>query len=965
MVDPKASRFWQAALQSGLIDEEGLQACLAAIAPEKRQAEQLDRRLARQAVQQDRLSIWQAQQLLAGRSSGFKINRYTLIDMIGQGGMGRVYLARDTRLNRRVAVKILAPDRMNNPRAIARFQREARVGAQLQHENLVRIYDEGEAGGKCYLVMEYIEGKNIGAIIAENGPIPPATAARLAQQVALGLEHAQQKGLIHRDVNPYNILVTREGIAKLTDLGLAIDQTEQAQVTKEGATVGTFDYVSPEQARHSHSVDTRSDIYSLGCTLYHMLSGHVPFPSPSLPEKLFGHQAVEPVALSTLVPGLPAGLVEVVEKMMRKSPDERYPTPLGVAQALEPYTDTPAATLHGGPGSSAVRGGGRPARTETQVVDAPRLVMTGLALPATLESTRPAEEAPTLPIPAGSSSPALAQPSLLPAPAAVSAPAARRPAPSRSDSSPDDLGLGIDLGPEPSLTEGLQSGKKRSKPTSSAVTGAAVPAAEAAQAGNGPVVVPTETERLPADPADLVLPPAEPGLEGQLSLSLGVDLGPPPSLSLRAQAKAPPSSATTSTARTPQGLGRRGWLIGAGVLVAAAAVAGILFGSGHFGPARSSGPAPAPDAGAGSPRDNVNAKSAAERPHEPIVVKLRDGSVKVEPDLKSAIQRAIGSKGQVLLGNSKPLVLTGSAAALPPIGGGPLSIRAAEGVQPVLEVEIQGQKPFLTTRAETPLTLVGVTIVARYRGQTKTVPPVIQAGANVTLERCAFTAKGAVEGTRAVVAEGSSLTVSGCWFEGFATALDVASFAGSTTRVTQSMMVQTGSDAQPIGWGLRVRRVPGGKTGEHRRLVMEHCTARGEGLLELVDFTPQASLQVAIKECVVRAHALLAWQTPSPGTPLTSDAMEWTGEGNQYQIRGKSWVVLSSEGTAALPDGPVDLASWRSKVDEHDPLPPPVKFRTSPESLPESPGPSDFAIIDPAIRPPGADPARVGPDGRP
>src|SRR5262249_10468637 len=153
-----------------------------------------------------RVTIWQAQQLLAGRSSGFKINRYTLLDMIGQGGMGRVYLAQDTRLNRRVALKILAPDRMDNPRAIARFTREARVGAQLQHENLVRIYDEGEANGRCYLVMEYIEGKNIGAIITENGPIPPATASRLVQQVALGLEHAQKKGLIHRDVNPYNIL---------------------------------------------------------------------------------------------------------------------------------------------------------------------------------------------------------------------------------------------------------------------------------------------------------------------------------------------------------------------------------------------------------------------------------------------------------------------------------------------------------------------------------------------------------------------------------------------------------------------------------------------------------------------------------------------------------------------------------------------------------------------------------------
>ena len=211
--------------------------------------------------------------------------------------MGRVYLARDTRLNRQVALKILSPERVSNPRAIARFQREARVGAQLQHENLVRIYDFGESNGRYFLVMEYIEGKTIGTLISEQGQIPPATAVRLVRQVALGLEHAHRKGLIHRDVNPYNILVTRDGTAKLADLGLAIDLAEEDHVTREGATVGTFDYVAPEQARHSHSADIRSDIYSLGCTIYHMCVGQVPFPSPSLPEKLFAHQALEPTPL--------------------------------------------------------------------------------------------------------------------------------------------------------------------------------------------------------------------------------------------------------------------------------------------------------------------------------------------------------------------------------------------------------------------------------------------------------------------------------------------------------------------------------------------------------------------------------------------------------------------------------------------------------------------------------------------
>ena len=347
MLDPKESRFWQATLLSGLMDAQRLTACWNAIPPGKRNdQEHIDRRLARQAIQVGALTLWQAQQLLAGRTNGFKVDRYVLLDLIGQGGMGRVYLAQDTRLNRQVALKILAPERMNNPRAIARFQREARVSAQLQHENLVRIYDFGESSGRFFLVMEYIEGETIGTIITKEGTqggdeqeskpgkIPPAIAVGLVRQVAMGLEHAHRKGLIHRDVNPYNILVTRDGIAKLADLGLALDLSEEDHVTREGATVGTFDYVAPEQARQSHSADIRSDIYSLGCSLYHMCSGQVPFPTPSLPEKLFAHQAMEPTPLGKLVPDLPEGLAEVIQRMMAKSPGDRYSTPMQVAQAL-------------------------------------------------------------------------------------------------------------------------------------------------------------------------------------------------------------------------------------------------------------------------------------------------------------------------------------------------------------------------------------------------------------------------------------------------------------------------------------------------------------------------------------------------------------------------------------------------------------------------------------------------------
>lgn len=335
MVEPQTSRFWHMAEQSGLLDARALQAYWEEVPPEKRTPDSIDRRLARRAVETGTLTLWQAQQLLAGRS-GFQFDRYLLLAMIGEGGMGRVYLAKDTRLDRKIALKVLSRERMNNPRAVTRFRREAKIGAQLQHENLVRIYDQGEANGHHYLVMEYIEGKTVGRLIRSRGRLPPAIAARIARQIALGLEHARQKGMIHRDVNPMNILVDRLGTAKLTDLGLAIMAGEEGAVTRDGATVGTFDYIAPEQARSSRNVDTRTDIYSLGCSLYHMVTGRAPFPQRSLTEKLYGHQALEPEPLTRLAPGVPEALDAVVRRMMAKSPNDRFQTPLAVVSALEP-----------------------------------------------------------------------------------------------------------------------------------------------------------------------------------------------------------------------------------------------------------------------------------------------------------------------------------------------------------------------------------------------------------------------------------------------------------------------------------------------------------------------------------------------------------------------------------------------------------------------------------------------------
>jgi serine/threonine protein kinase len=919
MADAQASRFWKAALQSGLIDAQGLSACWEAIPPEKRAPDQIDRRLARQAVQSGLLTLWQAQQLMAGRSTGFKIDRYILLEMIGQGGMGRVYLARDSRLNRRVALKILSPERVNNPRAIARFQREARVGAQLQHENLVRIYDEGESNGKCYLVMEYIDGKTIGALIAENGRIDSVTSARLARQVALGLEHAHQKGMIHRDVNPYNILVTREGVAKLADLGLAIDLSEEAQVTRDGATVGTFDYVSPEQARHSRSVDTRSDIYSLGCTLYHMLSGQVPFPSPSLPEKLFGHQAVEPESLAMLVSDLPEGLIRVVGRMMRKTPDERYATPREVAQALEPFiTDgSSASSLHDGatthPGASATLS----TMVETKIAAArapasnlrPDPVLVPAPAPPRLGPTVSQDLIPSEPLSSLRSGKA-AEPAS-PA-AAISPPQPARPQAASGD---DLMNMfpALDLGPEPSLTEGLSHAKKPRSRTSTLNSSS------------------SDTLRSGTEPASRAprrLSPVRVGVAVVLALAL---VALPVLFILRQFTIATPAGATDKTPRVAK------------VKPAPESTPGVSAQRGE--PARTREP-------------------EVLRGH-PIAVKLGDGTVKIETDLKSALRRAIGSKGHVLLNNATPLKLTGDEAAIM-IAGGRLLIRAAEGARPVVEVDISGARPFLSTRTDTPLTLVGVTVVAHYIGPTrgKEPPPLIEAGATVVLDHCAFTATGAVKGARAVAVEGGSLSATGCWFEGFDKALDIAYFPGSVATLRQCMIVRTDTDEQPIGWGVRARNMPGGAARSGRRLVLDRCTMKGEGLLDLVDFSSEDPLKVDITGCAVLAEALLAWETAKPGTPLTREALAWTGSGNQFDLRGKSWVVLTSQGTPELPDGPTDLDAWAKRFQESDTLVPPVKFLTDPAALPESPGPRDFTVISTGPRSAGADPEQVGPSAR-
>ncbi len=936
MAEPQASRFWMAAQQSGLLDVQSLTACWDAIPLEKRDAvEHLDRRLARQAVQQNLLTLWQAQQLLAGRTSGFRVDRYLLLELIGQGGMGRVYLARDTRLNRRVALKILAPERMNNSRAVERFKREARVGAQLQHENLVRIYDFGQANGRFFLVMEYIEGKTIGALITAQGPMPAPTAARLTWQIALGLEHAHRKGLIHRDVNPYNVLVTHEGIAKLADLGLAIDLAEDERVTREGATVGTFDYVAPEQARHSHAADIRSDIYSLGCTLYHMVAGQVPFPSPSLPEKLFAHQALEPTPLNQLIPNIPTDFVEVVQRMMRKLPDERYATPLQVAQALESFIEeyprvrasepVPVPLIDdepmerrvvSPPVSAEVQADALPPAVELQ----PELVArsTGLAA-SSLVAYGPGRE-PTSPSPnpeLGWNRPTAAAPSFL---TPVSD--------NEVNSITEDIPLILDLGPEPSLTDSMT----RSKSWFGSDKLARIQGTTAARPPK-PIPLADHLRRLLSWQAHPLVWWLDAAAVVLALLVVGYVL-------VRWLGK----EQKTAQHRNPETVGKQ-----------------------------VANPWP------GQPPQHVNDTSGADRgkvdptgkPNPAITVLTDGGEEKPVEDLFQAMETAIGAKGWVVLHNREPLSLLAREQPVSLVGTGWLKIRAAQGVKPVLMVELKGQKPFLTIGPDMNMTMEGLTIVARYLdpppGSTPhpTPAPVILAGGPARIRYCGFEVVNSnrATATRALVADGSDLTIENCWFKGFQTALEVHAIGGSTTLVKQTMIVPaTRREADPsAGWGLKIQFMGGNSRGSARRLLLRHCTIAGSGLLQLAGFSPQHPLQVEVTGCAVQTNALVGWDTITPESASNPLPLQWNGKGNQLDVSGATWIVPSGKGALGPATKAVDRNGWSRIATEEEPVFGNIEFSSKPEAHPESLAPSDYAIEKTEPGKVGASPEQVGP----
>ncbi|MBX9622933.1 MAG: serine/threonine protein kinase, partial [Gemmataceae bacterium] len=279
---------------------------------------------------------------------------YELLADLGDGGMGRVYKARQVHLDREVAVKVIRPDRVASPSAVRRFRREARAVAKLDHPNIVRVHDANEANGTHFLVMEYLPGTDLGKLVERRGPLPVAEACEYARQACLGLEHARERGLVHRDIKPANLMLCN-GVVKVLDLGLARlndpaaptplgehepDRPAAAAadtLSMAGGLVGTPDFLAPEQAADLHAADTRADLYSLGCTLFVLLTGRVVFPGGDVAGKVERHAREAPPAVTSLRPDVPPKLAAVVAKLLAKNPADRYPTPAEAAAALEPF----------------------------------------------------------------------------------------------------------------------------------------------------------------------------------------------------------------------------------------------------------------------------------------------------------------------------------------------------------------------------------------------------------------------------------------------------------------------------------------------------------------------------------------------------------------------------------------------------------------------------------------------------
>jgi serine/threonine protein kinase len=275
------------------------------------------------------------------RLEGTMLGPYRLESFVGGGGMGAVFRALDTTLDRTVAVKVLAGRQADDEDMLRRFRVEAQSAARLDHENIGRVHAVGSDGGWHYIVFEYIEGRNVRDVVRAEGAFDLVRTVDVAIQVADALEHAAERDVVHRDIKPSNIVITPAGRARIVDMGLArvAQVAGEGDLTVSGMTLGTFDYISPEQARDPRAADVRSDLYSLGCTIFYMLAGRPPFAEGTMVQKLLQHQQEPPPDIGLLRPDVPPRFAAILGRLMQKDPADRYQRPADLVADLLSFAD--------------------------------------------------------------------------------------------------------------------------------------------------------------------------------------------------------------------------------------------------------------------------------------------------------------------------------------------------------------------------------------------------------------------------------------------------------------------------------------------------------------------------------------------------------------------------------------------------------------------------------------------------
>jgi formylglycine-generating enzyme required for sulfatase activity len=308
--------------------------------------------LARELLQRGWLTPYQINQIFQDRAGDLVLGHYILLERLGEGGMGQVFKAREQRLGRVVALKILRKEFLIKPDFVRRFHKEVEAAGRLSHPNVVHAYDAEQIGATHVFSMEYVEGVTLSRLVKRSGPLPVAQACEYVRQAALGLQHIHEHGLVHRDIKPANLMhASREDVIKILDLGLVrlLDDNSggasAANLTRLGMVVGTLDYIAPEQVTNSHQADIRADLYSLGCVFHFLLSGKVPFPGEETVAKLLRHQSEEAVPIEQLRPEVPPRVAAIVRKLMAKQPYERHQTPAELVFDLAALTPPVALAI--------------------------------------------------------------------------------------------------------------------------------------------------------------------------------------------------------------------------------------------------------------------------------------------------------------------------------------------------------------------------------------------------------------------------------------------------------------------------------------------------------------------------------------------------------------------------------------------------------------------------------------------